>query len=112
MCESPSTSQGEESIPRNWNLAGRYIAVKRFFNVGPPIFCAHKDVRHIALWILNELGNKKRTLDFLFEIVHNKRSLSQKDRSLLQALVFGVFKMAGFSRYYHFHIFQISVSKK
>ena len=70
--------------------------MKRFFNVGPPIFCAHKDVRHIALWILNELGNKKRTLDFLFEIVHNKRSLSQKDRSLLQALVFGVLRWRGF----------------
>ncbi|MFQ5484052.1 MAG: 16S rRNA (cytosine(967)-C(5))-methyltransferase RsmB [Desulfobacterales bacterium] len=74
----------------------RCIAVKPFFSVGSALFYAQKDVRYIALWILNSLENKRRTLDFLFEIVHNKRTLSKKDRSLLQALVFGVLRWRGF----------------
>tara|TARA_B100001971_G_scaffold198863_1_gene208926 strand:- start:1573 stop:2079 length:507 start_codon:yes stop_codon:yes gene_type:complete len=73
-----------------------YFVVKPFFRVDHPIFHPDIDVRLIALWILNTLGKKGRTLDFLFEIVHNKRSLSQKDRSLLKALVFCVLKWRGF----------------
>jgi len=73
-----------------------YFVVKPFFRVDPPIFSLDTDVRHIALWILNAVEKKRRTLDFLFEIVHDKRSLSQRDRSLLQALVFGVLRWRGF----------------
>jgi len=55
-----------------------------------------QDARKTALMILNRLGKEQATLDSLIDDILNKHNnLSQKDRALANALVFGVLRQQG-----------------
>lgn len=55
-----------------------------------------KDARKTALMILNRLEKEQTTLDSLIDDILNKHNnLSQKDRALANALVFGVLRQQG-----------------
>jgi 16S rRNA (cytosine967-C5)-methyltransferase len=70
------------------------------------------DARKISLAILNRLDKSKKNLDGVLEnFSHKTDLLSKKDRSLLNALVFGVIRWRGRLDYIIGHISNIPLNK-
>ena len=56
----------------------------------------HKDSRHIALSILDKISNQGGTLDeILDDLPNTENKISRRDRSLINAIVFGVLRWQG-----------------
>ena len=71
-------------------------AVSRTSSIQHPVTNNQPDARKTALYILNSLDKGNKTLDSILETFSDKTDLlSKRDRSLLNALVYGVIRWRG-----------------